>query len=277
MDHYENFPVASILLPRRLRGPVALIYRFAREADDFADEGDAHAPVRLEQLDHFSPTAAADRDGRRTPEIPWFSDLGEAIRRHDLPIGAFFDLLSAFSQDVDANVLRSFGEVLDYCRRSANPVGRLLLALYGESAREPLAWSDAICSSLQLINFLQDVAIDYRKGRAHLPLENEGDARRAGVTEQQIAQGATSRRPVEKRFVMDFQIGRASDRCFISAAPFGRVLKGRVEGSRNAPDRGRRRAYCLEKIEAVGGDVFRRRPVLRLHDWPGMLLRALKL
>src|SRR4051812_23897723 len=130
VDHYENFPVASILLPAHLRRPVALIYRFAREADDFADEGDAEPHVRLQQLDRFRTELHKIKAGA-SPRIPWFSDLAQIIREHELPVSAFEDLLSAFSQDVTQTRYADHAQVLDYCRRSANPVGRLLLVLYG--------------------------------------------------------------------------------------------------------------------------------------------------
>jgi squalene synthase HpnC len=264
VDHYENFPVASILLPPRLREPVALIYRFAREADDFADEGDAPPHVRLQQLDRFRAELRR-LDAGIAPDIPWFSDLGNAIREHRLPISAFGDLLSAFSQDVVQSRYATYEQVLDYCSRSANPVGRLLLALYGENARESLAWSDAICSSLQLINFLQDVAIDYRKGRIYLPLD---EMQRAGVTEQQIADAETGPRWKE---LMAFQIERARS-LLHSGAPLGRTLKGRIGLEMRMIIAGGSR--ILEKIENVGGDVFRHRPILGPLDWPLMVVRA---
>ncbi|MGZ5115466.1 MAG: squalene synthase HpnC [Burkholderiales bacterium] len=265
VDHYENFPVASILLPRRLREPIALIYRFAREADDFADEGDAPPHVRLQQLERFRAELRR-LDAGLSPEIPWFSDLGQVIRAYHLPVRAFEDLLSAFSQDVVQSRYESYEQLLDYCSRSANPVGRLLLALYGESAREAFAWSDAICSSLQLINFLQDVPIDYRKGRIYLPVD---ELKRAGITENQIAQAETGSRWKE---FMQFQIERARSLLYFGA-PLGRTLKGRVGLEMRMIIAGG--ARILEKIESVGGDVFRHRPVLGALDWPLMLVRAM--
>ncbi len=266
VDHYENFPVASVLLPRHLRQPVALIYRFAREADDFADEGDAEAAVRLGQLDHFRRELTKLERGE-APEIPWFSALGGAIRRYRLPIELFHDLLSAFSQDVVQTRYATYDDVLDYCRRSANPVGRLLLVLYGAAERRHLAWSDAICSSLQLINFLQDVAIDYRKNRIYLPQE---EMVRFGVSEDDIARGDTGG---AWKALMAFQIGRA--RALLhSGAPLGRVLEGRIGLELRMIIAGG--ARILEKIENVQSDVFSRRPVLRPLDWPLMLLRSIR-
>jgi squalene synthase HpnC len=265
VDHYENFPVASVLLPPRLRHPVALIYRFAREADDFADEGDIEASVRLRELDHFRRELLALEEGI-APEIPWFSELGLAIRQYNLPFQPFHDLLSAFSQDVTQTRYATYDDVLDYCRRSANPVGRLLLVLYGACERKHVEWSDAICSSLQLINFLQDVAIDYCKGRIYLP---QDEMRRFGVMEEHIASGDTSERWSS---FMAFQVDRA--RALIRfGAPLGRALKGRIALELRMVVAGGER--ILEKIERVRGDVFNRRPVLRPLDWPLMLWRSL--
>jgi squalene synthase HpnC len=266
VDHYENFPVASVLLPPHLRRPVALIYRFAREADDFADEGDADAATRLLELDRFRVQIRRIETGVE-PEIAWFSELAEVIRHHDLPVQPFLDLLSAFSQDVVQTRYATYAQVLDYCQRSANPVGRLLLVLYGTAERAHLAWSDAICSSLQLINFLQDIALDYRKGRIYLPDE---DMERFGVTEDQLRRAETNERWKE---FMTFQIERTRSLLY-SGAPLGRVLKGRVGLEMRMIIAGG--ARILQKIEQAGGDVFRFRPVLGPLDWPLMLLRSIR-
>src|SRR5574340_947848 len=182
VDHYENFPVASILMPRRLRKPVAAIYHFARAADDIADEGGLPDEERLTQL---------------------FLNLAAEIREHVLPLQPFYDLLDAFSQDVMKKRHADFGELLDYCRRSANPVGTLLLHLYGEATPVNLAYSDAICTSLQLINFWQDVAKDYAIGRIYLP---QDEMNQYGVNEEQIAQGIADD---AWRRLMQFQVSRA--------------------------------------------------------------------
>ncbi len=266
VDHYENFPVASVLLPARLRRPVALIYRFAREADDFADEGDAPAPVRLEQLDQFRRELRHIEAGT-APVIPWFSALGGVIREFGLPLRAFEDLLSAFSQDVVQARYATYDDVLDYCRRSANPVGRLLLVLYGSTEPKHLVWSDAICTSLQLINFLQDVEIDWRKDRVYLP---QDEMRRFRVSEEQIARGQTSGNWKE---FMAFQVSRART-LMDSGAPLGRALKGRIGLEMRMIIAGGLR--ILEKIDRVRGDVFRHRPVLGPLDWPLMLARSIR-
>jgi squalene synthase HpnC len=264
VSHYENFPVASLLLPSELRRPVALIYRFAREADDFADEGNLPAEARLAQLDAFRREIHRIETGD-PPAIPWFEALAEVIRAYGLPLGAFCDLLSAFAQDVTKTRYADFPDLLEYCRRSANPVGRLLLVLFGHATEQNLTYSDAICTSLQLINFLQDVAIDYRKGRIYLP---QDEMVRFAVSEQQIAaQAADGNWPA----FMAFQAERA--RALLhSGAPLGSALTGRVGMEMRMIIAGGDR--ILAKIARIRGDVFRRRPMLRRLDWPLMLLRA---
>lgn len=263
--HYENFPVASLLLPSEFRHPVALIYRFAREADDFADEGDAPDDVRLAQIEAFRQELLKIETGA-PPAIPWFETLGELIRKHRLPVDALRDLLSAFSQDVTKKRYADYGEVLDYSRRSANPVGRLLLTLYGAATPQNLVYSDAICTSLQLINFLQDVAIDFQKQRIYLP---QDEMLRFGISEQQIAAGDSGG---NWPFFMKFLVERTRA-LLLSGAPLGRILRGRLGLEMRMIIQGGDR--ILAKIAAVEGDVFRRRPVLRKLDWPLMLLRSL--
>jgi phytoene synthase len=263
--HYENFPVASLLLPSRFRRPIALIYRFAREADDLADEGDTPAPARLEQLERFHEQLR--RIGRgAAPDIPWFAALATVIREHDLPLPAFADLLSAFAQDVIRKRYADFAEVLDYCRRSANPVGRLLLHLFRSTSDRNFEWSDSICSALQLVNFWQDVPIDYAKGRIYLP---QDEMRRCGVTEQHVAGRLCDD---AWRTLIQSQIDRARG-MLEAGAPLGRVLPGRIGLEIRATVQGGLR--ILEKLERAGCDMFRQRPVLKWHDWPVILARAL--
>jgi squalene synthase HpnC len=265
VDHYENFPVASWVLPAAFRRPVELIYWFARRADDFADEGQAAPEVRLAQLAGFG--AELDRiQAGETPHDDLFQELAPVIRAHNLPLQLFRDLLSAFTQDVTKQRYADFGEVMDYCRRSANPVGRLLLHLYGETAARSLAYSDGICASLQLINFLQDVQIDYRKGRIYLP---QDEMRRFGVTEAQIGAGDTSGGWTG---LMRHQIERAR-RMLRAGAPLGRVLKGRLGLELRMIVLGGER--ILRKLHDSDADVFRHRPVLQKADWLYMFSRAL--
>jgi phytoene synthase len=265
VGHYENFPVASILLPARLRKPVEAIYRFARSADDIADEGDAAPEVRLARLNvykgHLTGIAAGE-----TPADPMFAELAQVIRHHALPVSLFRDLLDAFAQDVTKKRYASYAEVLGYCRRSANPVGRLLLHLFKRTSERELAQSDAICSALQLVNFWQDIDVDFaRDDRVYLP---QDEMARFGVTQlhllEKTCDGAWTA-------LMKFQVERTRA-LMLSGAPLGRSLPGRVGMEIRATVQGGLR--ILDKIDAAGYDVFRRRPVLKLLDWPLLLLRA---
>jgi squalene synthase HpnC len=264
--HYENFPVGSLLLPMRLRKPVALIYSFARQADDFADEGELAPVERLALLDGFR--RELDRIGAgQTPEMPLFIALADMIATHALPLQPFYDLLDAFAQDVVKTRYGSFGEVMDYCRRSANPVGRLLLHLYGHATPRNIALSDAICSALQIINFLQDVAIDYRKNRIYFP---QDEMRKYRIEEQQIARGDTSG---GWSAFMEFELDRAR-RLLQSGAPLGIALPGRIGLEMRSIIAGGER--ILHKLHKSRGDMFRQRPVLKPRDWAYMLYRAVR-
>jgi squalene synthase HpnC len=265
VDHYENFPVASLLLPARLRAPVEAIYAFARGADDIADEGDASDAERLAGLAAYSRALDAIEAGRAPVQEP-FARAGQAIAEHRLPVALFRDLLDAFSQDVVRKRYADFDAVLDYCRRSANPIGRLLLHLFGRTDAESLSRSDAICSSLQLINFWQDVGVDWDKGRVYIPQE---DLAAHGVPESAIAGRVADAR---WRELMAFECDRAR-RMLLAGAPLGRSLPGRLGLEIRAIVAGG--AAILDKIDAVQGDVFRHRPVLRKVDWVRILARAL--
>jgi squalene synthase HpnC len=265
VGHYENFPVASLLLPAELRAPVEIIYRFARSADDIADEGADAPDIRLEKLNRYRVLLAAVEAGGPLGE-PLFEDLARIIREHALPHAPFHDLLDAFSQDVLKKRYASFTELSDYCRRSANPVGRLLLHLFKRRSEPDLEASDAICSALQLINFWQDVDIDYiRDNRIYLP---QDDMARHGVTERHLAE---KRCDAAFRSLMEFEVERARS-LMLSGAPLARSLPGRIGLEIRATVQGGLR--ILDKIEAAGYDVFRRRPVLNAFDWPLLLLKA---
>jgi squalene synthase HpnC len=264
VDHYENFPVASVLLPARLRPAVETIYAFARSADDFADEGDAPAHVRLQQLENYEDELdLIERNENSNSQL--FRDLKTVIAEHDLPLQAFRDLLSAFKQDVVTASYADFGTLLDYCRRSANPVGNLMLHLYKAASSENLRQSDAICSALQLINFWQDVAIDIAKQRIYLPQE---DLQRFRIDVTQIAE---ARVDLAWQNMMRFQTTRARD-MLISGQDLCKVLPGRLGWELRLVVQGGLR--ILQKIDQVDGDVFRHRPKLRALDWPLLLWRA---
>ena len=267
VDHYENFPVASILLPARLRPAVEIIYAFARSADDLADEGDASAEERLAALaayeDGLDQIAAA-----RTPDTALFRALATVIADYQLPLQPFRDLLSAFKQDVVTTRYADFNLLLNYCRRSANPVGTLMLHLYGAANAENLRDSDAVCSALQLINFWQDVAIDIRKARVYLPLE---DMQEFQVGEDHIAD---QRIDQAWRNLMQFEISRARS-MLISGAPLALRLPGRIGWELRLVVQGGLR--ILECIEAADYDVFRHRPKLGKSDWVRLIWRALRM
>ncbi len=263
--HYENFPVASALLPMRLRKPIGMIYAFARQADDFADEGDLSEEDRLMLLAGFRRELSRIH-ADQAPETDFFKALQVTIEDHQLPIQPFYDLLDAFCQDVTKSRYADFGEVMDYCRRSANPVGRLLLHLYGMATPRNIGMSDAICSSLQLINFLQDVAIDYKKNRIYFPLD---EMRKYRIEESQIAQGNTSG---NWGIFMEFEINRAR-RLLQSGAPLGLILPGRIGLEMRTIIAGGER--ILQKLHRSHGDMFTQRPVLKAWDWSYMLFRAI--
>ena len=233
VDHYENFPVASFLLPARLREPVEAIYAFARSADDIADEGDAPPIFRLARLNDYRRALHAIEQGKPFDDptlAPIFDRLGRNIREFKLPVGLFRDLLDAFSQDVGKTRYADFAELSDYCRRSANPVGRLLLCLYGAATPDNLRMSDRICTSLQLINFWQDVAVDWQKQRVYLP---QADLERFGVSEACIAEGQVTR---QFSALMDFEIQRART-MMLHGAPLARQLPGRLGWEQRVEDR----------------------------------------
>ena len=264
VDHYENFPVASILMPRRLRKPVAAIYHFARAADDIADEGDLPNDERLRRLDDFRAQLKQIEAGE-TPQDALFAHLAAEIAAHALPMPPLYDLLDAFSQDVVQKRYASFDELRDYCRRSADPVGRMLLHLYGEVSEVTLAYSDAICTALQLINFWQDVAKDWAIGRVYLP---QDDLVRFGVSETQIAEG---RCDDNWRALMQFEVQRARA-LMLSGKPLGTILRGRIGLEMRMIIQGGLR--ILDKLEAADYDMFHRRPVLKPHDWVIMLAKS---
>ena len=250
VGHYENFPVASLLLPAPLRQPVEAIYRFARSADDLADEGCDPAEVRLARLDAYRAELARIEHSQPVRE-PAFLALEKTIKDHALPMGPFRDLLDAFSQDVTKKRYADYTELLDYCRRSANPVGRLVLLVFEQDRPELPPLSDAICTALQLANHWQDVAIDLRKDRIYLPRELRD---RFAVPEWDLNAGRVTE---GFRALMREVLGRTRA-LFAQGRPLcdlvGRELRFEMRltwlgGS-----------TILDRIEAVSYDVFRRRP-----------------
>jgi squalene synthase HpnC len=259
--HYENFPV-GLLVPRARRRYVYAIYTFARTADDFADEP-IYEGVRQQKLEQWEALVEAAYRGEA--EGPIFVALAETVRELGIPKQLLLDLLSAFKQDTVKDRYSSWEELVDYCRRSANPVGRLVLHVFEQKDPALLPWSDAICSALQLTNHWQDAAVDYARGRVYIPEELQ---RRHGVSS------------------FDFSSGRVSDGWRGLIAELIARTRALFDQGRPLCDRVSRElrfemrltwlggTTILDRIEAVGGDVFRRRPSLGVLDKAALAWRA---
>ena len=271
IGHYENFPVASVLCPPRLRPPIAAIYHFARTADDIADEGDLATEDRLAQLASYRAALhAVYATGTITAWPQVFAPLKHAIQTHQLPQSLLEDLLDAFVQDTemtrDGATYADDTQLLDYCRRSANPVGRLLLHLYGVTGTEALTRSDAICSALQLINFWQDLSLDIPRGRYYL-----SDAARARFGVPQTDLLAQQQTPATTALIASqVQSARALMK---SGTPLVHQVPGRMGWELRLVVQGGLR--ILDKIEALQFTTLRQRPKLRAWDVPILLWRAL--
>ena len=271
VTHYENFPVASLLCPPHLRQPIAAIYGFARTADDIADEGDAPPASRLADLAAYRADLHAIASGG-APSARWaavFLPLQQVLRQHALPVPLLEDLLSAFAQDVektrDAEGYADRAELLDYCRRSANPVGRLLLHLYGVHGAQALHESDAICTALQLINFWQDLSVDIPRARHYLP---RADCAAQGASQSDLL--ALRSTPQNARLIAECaHWARAT---MHSGAPLVHRLPGRAGWELRLVVQGGLR--ILDKIDALRGGSLHTRPRLRSWDWCVMLARA---
>ena len=264
--HYENFPVASRLIPRRMRPHVAAIYAFARTADDFADEGSLPADERIRLLDDWSDRLRRCADGDVAADDPVFVALGQTIRDCALPTTLFEDLLSAFRQDVTTTRYETWDDVLDYSRRSANPVGRLVLRVAGRATDQLDAASDAVCTALQLTNFWQDLERDWQRGRLYVPLV---DARAHGADtadlDRQSFTGAW-------RGVMA-DLGGRTRTLFDAGRRVCDGVPGRLGVELRLTWLGGRR--ILDALDANGFDVFTARPSLGATDLPGLAWDAL--
>ncbi|MDR2015429.1 MAG: squalene synthase HpnC [Azoarcus sp.] len=269
INHYENFPVASLLLPANLREPLEVIYAFARSADDIADEGDIAPEKRLEQLAAYRGALDAIENGGLAGmcgQPLLFTRLARIILSNNLPLTPFYALLDAFEQDIGKKRYEDFNDLADYCRRSANPVGRLLLTLFNADTVENFPLSDCICTGLQLVNFWQDVAQDWKKGRIYLPLQ---DMALFKVTEEDIA---ASRCDERWQALLAFEVSRAKA-ILNTGAPLARRLRGRIGWElRLTVASG---LYILDRIEAVGFDVFAQRPRIGLVGKLAVVWRAL--
>jgi squalene synthase HpnC len=268
-QHYENFPVASRLLPAAMRPHIAVIYAFARTADDFADEAGLATDERLRRLDDFRQRLLT-RDARRsnTPADQHdviFLALADTIRTCKLPVSLFEDLLSAFRQDVTTTRYQTWADVLDYCRRSANPVGRLVLRVAGYDDRSLDEASDAVCTALQLTNFWQDLERDWAIGRVYVP---QDDLARANAREADLD---GKRLTPEWRAVMTVMVERTRE-LFTRGRSVCDGVRGRLRWELRATWLGGTR--ILDKLESANFDVFNHRPILGKADVPGLLRDA---
>ena len=274
IGHYENFPVASWLCPARLRAPIAAIYHFARTADDLADEGDASPAERLQALGAYREALCAAAAGLPVPaDARWawvFDPLQQAIRQHQLPTQLLHDLLAAFVQDVektrDGAGYADQTELLAYCARSANPVGRLLLHLYGVTDPQALQQSDQICTALQLINFWQDLSVDIPRGRYYLPAT---DCVRHGVSQAELL----ARHIQPRTTLLVAEQVRLARAAMQKGAPLVHRVPGRAGWELRLVVQGGLR--ILDRIEALQFGTLQTRPTLRRRDLALMLWRAL--
>jgi phytoene synthase len=270
-SHYENFPVASRLLPAAMRPHVAAVYAFARVADDIADEGADPPAVRQARLRawqsrlHRAVGASADAAAAQSGDDLIFVAVGHTIRACELPVALFDDLLSAFGQDITTDRYASWTELFDYCRRSANPVGRLVLRIAGYRDEALDRSSDALCTALQLTNFWQDFGRDWNAGRLYVPRAVH-DA--CGAEESELRRGVFSR-----------AWSRALEQCIeVTRRGFddGRLVcdavRGRLRFELRVTWHGGR--CILDRVEQARGDLLHCRPVLRRGDVPRLLWRA---
>lgn len=277
IEHYENFPVASLLCPPRLRAPIAAIYHFARTADDIADEGHASAAERILQIQAYRQQLQTVSDAEYIEMVPldprWkglFTALFSVLRQYDLPVQYLHDLLDAFVQDIEKTRDRAGyndqKELLDYCRRSANPVGRLLLHLYGVKSAAALLQSDAICSALQLINFWQDPSVDIPRGRYYF---TQAAKEAHGVLDADLL--ALRQTPAITRMIA--QCVQQARSLMRQGEPLVHTIPGRAGWELRLVVQGGLR--ILDKIEALDFRALQTRPTLGPWDFLIMAWRAL--
>jgi phytoene synthase len=266
-EHYENFPVASWLLPSRMRPHVAAIYAFARIADDMADEGQRPANERLNDLQQWRARLHAAVEGDTADRGPYTQvivALARTVGECRLPVALFDDLLSAFAQDVTVRRYATWAEVLDYCRRSANPVGRLVLRVAGYENPSIDSRSDAVCTALQLTNLWQDFAVDWRKGRLYMPEELW---RAAGARETDL----DARRLTPEWRTAFGEVSRRTRALFVEGRSVCDDVRGRLRWELRATWLGGTR--ILDKLDASGFDIFNARPTLSAADVPWFISR----
>ncbi len=262
-SHYENFPVASRFIPRQKRKHVAAVYAFARIADDYADEPGMMPEERMQKLQDWEEQLSQCYKGVATR--PVFVALADTVRRFEIPQILFLDLLTAFRSDVTVRRYESFEDILAYCRNSANPVGRLVLLLFGYKDEKMAVWSDRICTALQLANFWQDLSIDLDKDRVYIPLE---DLRKFNLGVQDIRQKRFS---PAFRDLMEFEVQRTRD-LFEQGKPLLANIGKDLSLEMKLTWLGG--THILEKITRLDYNVLNRRPTLSVVDKCVLLLRA---
>lgn len=263
-SHYENFPVLSFTLPKEAKKHVAVVYQFARQADDLADEGDANPKVRIKNLELYEKQFTDCLSGKFI--IDFWMALKNTINECNLTTQYFYDLLSAFKQDVHTKRYSSYEDLLDYCRRSANPVGRIVLEICGVKNDDAFRYSDSICTALQLTNFYQDVSVDWQKGRIYIP---QIEMETFGVPEKifEEKQNNANFKPLLK-----FQIERtrelfAEGRKLLPFLPSSLLvqIKMTILGGEK----------ILEKIEKLDYNVLTQRPKLSKIDYLKIFAKGL--
>lgn len=279
VDHYENFPVASWLCPARLRPTVTALYHYARSADDIADEGDASPAQRLAELAAYRTELERALAGLPATDARWssqFAALARAIAVHQLPAQPLHDLLDAFEQDVRYTAAGSryadHAALLDYCRRSADPVGRLLLHLYGVHDAASLRQSDAICSALQLINFWQDLGLDLQRGRHYLPRDR---LTRHGIDEAALLAPDLGPQQDAAARALLAELTQQARTLMRDGAPLATRLPGRLGWELRLVVQGG--LLILDQIERLQHRTWRHRPKLGAADLPLLLWRALRM
>lgn len=269
VDHYENFPVASLLVPARLRPAMVALYRFAREADDLADEGQLAPSDRLAGLDALSQALRADTI-REAEDPPCVTALRPHIAAHQLPVTELLALLSAFTQDVQVKRYQDRGALLAYCQRSACPIGRLMLRLFGADSTPNIDYADRICTALQLINFLQDIPLDWEKGRVYLPQQTLAQA---GSSDADIARAVECGKPTTQLINAIASEARLAGSLLFEGRPLLRTVPWRLSLELRGILAGGQR--ILDRLANQGYNGFARRPTLGWRDAPALIRLAL--
>lgn len=262
-SHYENFPVVSLLIPKKFRNDIAIIYWFARTADDFADEGIYSSSIRLKKLQTFGDRLNSLLQLNSATNLE--AALKNTIVTRRINPEYFFDLLKAFKQDVIKARYQNFGEVLNYCSNSANPIGRILLELFNIRVDKAFYYSDQICTALQITNFIQDTKIDFNKGRIYFPIDEMG---KFGVDEKMFEMNKIS---FNLKKLIEFSVNRTQS-MFDEGKPLLEFLSGRFKHEIAWTVKGGEE--ILNKIRGADFDIFTKRPVLTKTDYLKLFIKS---